>query len=60
MVIHHALPNPRLRLADARAYRRHHATRLMPGNDWLSTATNTDGGCPAFGTVRVQITPTHA
>src|SRR5712692_6108127 len=60
VVVHDTLPNPRLRLADARSHHRDHATWLMPSNDGLRTATNADGGGPPFGTVRVQITPAHA
>jgi hypothetical protein len=60
VMVHDALLDLCLCRADLGSHRRYYATGLMPGDNWLSTATNADGRGATFGPVRVQIAPAHA
>jgi hypothetical protein len=60
VMVHDALPNLCLCRTDARSHGGYDATGLMPGNNWLSPTTNADGRGATFGSIRVQVAPTHA
>jgi hypothetical protein len=59
-MIHHPLPDTCLRLADARTQRRDNATRLVPGNDRLTAATQANRRTSPLGTVGMQVAAAHA
>jgi hypothetical protein len=60
-MVHDALPDAGLRLADSRPDGSHHTAGLMSGNHRLTTAANADSrAASSCGTVRVQVTATHA
>src|SRR5262249_30241856 len=62
VMVHHALPDARLLLGNARAERDHHAAGLVPGDHGLRAARKARGGVARLEAraIHVQVRATHA